>query len=257
MTAAEPLHVIIAGGGIGGLAIANGLQRAGVSVSVHEREVQHTDRLQRFRIHIDPNGSRALAELLSPALYSAFVATSGTGGNGIGFVTEHMKQLLQFDRDEGTHDPSDGGHFGISRITLRQLLLTELGEIVHYGSMFERYEQRPDDRIIAHFADGTTEIGDVLVGADGGTSRVRAQLLPHAQRVDTGIVTIAGKYALTPETRARLDPRLLRNPLSVIPPSGCGMFLAPHEFDIPTDISDVVGNEAGLEPGVLFDNTQP
>ncbi|MBL1079663.1 FAD-dependent monooxygenase [Nocardia sp. 2] len=257
MSTNEPLHVIVAGGGIGGLALANGLRRAGVSVSVHEREVRRTDRLQGFRIHIDPNGSRALAEMLSPELYSLFTACAGRGGNGFGVVTEQMKQLLRFEPDDSADDPAGGGHFGISRITLRQLLLADLEGIVHYGSMFERYEELADGRIAAYFADGTFEVGDVLVGADGGTSRVRAQRLPQAQRVETGIVTIAGKYALTPESRARLDPRLLRNPLSVIPPTGCGMFLAPHEFDIPAQAAGVVGNEAGLAPGVLFDNTQP
>ncbi|QLY29383.1 FAD-dependent monooxygenase [Nocardia huaxiensis] len=257
MSTNQPLHVIVAGGGIGGLALANGLRRAGVSVSVHERETQRTDRLQGFRIHIDPHGSRALAEMLSPELYSLFTACAGRGGNGFGVITEQMKPLLRFEPDDSAADPAGGGHFGISRITLRQLLLAELGGIVHYGSMFDRYEQRPDGRIEAFFADGSSQIGDVLVGADGGTSRVRAQYLPHAQRIETGIVTIAGKYALTSESRERLDARLLRNPLSVIPPSGCGMFLAPHEFDIPVEAAGLVGNEAGLTPGTLFDNTQP
>ncbi|MFJ9363771.1 FAD-dependent oxidoreductase [Nocardia sp. NPDC101769] len=255
MATNTPLHVIIAGGGIGGLALANGLRRAGVSVSVHERETQRTDRLQGFRIHINPHGSNALAELLSPELYSTFVACAGKGGNGFGFVTEQLRELLQIDPEEGEH--TAGGHYGISRITLRQLLLADLGDAVHYGSMFDRYERLPDGRILAHFGDGDSEIGDVLVGADGGTSRVRAQYLPHAERVDTGIVTIAGKYGLTPESRARLDARLLRNPLSVIPPSGCGMFLAPHEFDIPAGAERIVGNRPGLESGLLLDNTQP
>ncbi|MEU6584389.1 FAD-dependent monooxygenase [Nocardia sp. NPDC046763] len=250
-----PLHVIIAGGGIGGLALANGLHRAGVSVSVHERESQRTDRLQGFRIHINPNGSNALAELLSPPLYATFTACAGHGGNGFGFVTEQLTELLQIDPDEG--EATASGHYGISRITLRQLLLADLDGVVHYGSMLERYERLPDGRILAHFSDGTTEIGDVLVGADGGTSRVRAQFLPHAKRIDTGIVTIAGKYGLTPQSRAELDARLLRNPLSVIPPSGCGMFLAPHEFDIPEGAEQIVGNQAGIPAGLLLDNTQP
>ncbi|MTE13699.1 FAD-dependent oxidoreductase [Nocardia aurantiaca] len=255
MATNTPLHVIIAGGGIGGLALANGLRRAGVSVSVHERETQRTDRLQGFRIHINPHGSNALAELLAPEMYSTFVACAGKGGNGFGFVTEQLRELLQIDPEEGEH--TAGGHFGISRITLRRLLLADLGDIVRYGSMFDRYERLPDGRIRAYFADGASEIGDVLVGADGGSSRVRAQHLPHAERVDTGIVTIAGKYGLTPRSRARLDARLLRNPLSVIPPSGCGMFLAPHEFDIPAGAEQIVENSPGRPAGLLLDNTQP
>lgn len=248
MATNTPLRVIVAGGGIGGLALANGLRRAGVAVTVHEREVRRTDRLQGFRIHINPHGSAALSELLSPTLFDAFVAASGKGGNGFGFLTEQFDRLVDFDAT--TVEDTSADHYGISRITLRKLLLAELGDTVRYGSMFERYEHAPDGRVIAHFADGTTEIGDVLVGADGGTSRVRAQYLPRAERVDTGIVTISGKYALTDDSRHRLDPRLLAHPWSVIPPSGCGMFIAPHEFDAPATSPDV------LPPGLLFDDTQ-
>ncbi|MEV0246076.1 FAD-dependent monooxygenase [Nocardia sp. NPDC050712] len=253
---ARNLHVLIAGGGIGGLALANGLRRAGVSVSVHERETQRTDRLQGFRVHINPNGSRALAELLSPELFSTFIATSGKGSIGFGFVTEQLKELLEFDPIEPAHDPAGGDHYGVSRITLRQILLAELGDVVRYDSMFERYEHRADGRVVAHFADGTSEVGDVLIGADGGTSRVRAQYLPHAERVDTGIVTLGAKFLLTSESRRRIDPRLLTHPFSVIPPSGCGMFVAAHDFDAPTEAGAIGGNEAGLS-GPLFDNTQP
>ncbi|MFI9510135.1 FAD-dependent oxidoreductase [Nocardia sp. NPDC052566] len=249
------LRVIIAGGGIGGLALANGLRRAGVGVSVHEREIERTDRLQGFRIHISPKGSQALAELLSPQMFSTFISRTGKGDISFGFITEQMKQLLEFDPVEPTNNPAGGDRYGVSRITLRQILLAELGDTVRFGSMYERYERRQDGRVVAHFANGTTEIGDVLVGADGGTSRVRAQYLPHAQRIDTGIVTIAGKYPLTPETRDRLDPVLLRHPVSVIPPTGCGLFVAPHEFDEPTDDA-LLGATAPPVTGALFDNSQ-
>ena len=39
-------HVVIIGGGIGGLCLAQGLKRAGVSVAVYERDLTRTDRLE-------------------------------------------------------------------------------------------------------------------------------------------------------------------------------------------------------------------
>ena len=61
-----PLHVIVIGGGIGGLCLAQGLKRAGISVAVYERDRTLTDRLQGYRVHINPSGSRALHACLPP-----------------------------------------------------------------------------------------------------------------------------------------------------------------------------------------------
>jgi 2-polyprenyl-6-methoxyphenol hydroxylase-like FAD-dependent oxidoreductase len=72
-------HVVIAGGGLGGLCLAQGLKKAGVSVAVYERDRTRTDRLQGYRIHIDPNGSRALYECLPANLFEAFDSTGGVG----------------------------------------------------------------------------------------------------------------------------------------------------------------------------------
>jgi DNA-binding MarR family transcriptional regulator len=38
---------------------------------------------------------------------------AGKGGNGFGFVTEQMKELLRFDPQAAEHDPAAGGHYGI------------------------------------------------------------------------------------------------------------------------------------------------
>ncbi|MEV6427664.1 NAD(P)/FAD-dependent oxidoreductase [Nocardia sp. NPDC051463] len=261
MSANKSLRVIVAGGGIGGLALANGLRKAGVEVAVYERDRHRTDRVQGFRIHINPSGSRALHELLPDTAYRAFVAGSGKGATRFGFVTEQMKDLLHLDSEliEGERDEIDR-NYGISRITLRQILLADLGAVVHYDKAVTGYTELPDGRIEAHFADGGSTVGDVLVGADGGTSRVRAQRLPHAQRVETGIVTVAGKFTLTDDSRRRLTPKFSASPLAVMPPKGCGMFIAPHEFDRPDpQYSGIGGNDgaAALVPGALFDNTQP
>ncbi len=253
-------RVAIVGGGTGGLCLAQALHRAGVEVSVYERSRLRTDRLQGYRVHINPRGSGALHECLPPELWQAFVATCGTSGNSFGFVTEQLVDLLLVE-DELTsgagRDPVNA-HHSVSRITLHQVLSAGLDGVLHLGKEFQRYERAADGTIVLHFADGTTATADVLVAADGANSRVRGQYLPHAKRVDTGIRAIAGKYPLTDDAKRWLPTRLHAGPNNVIPPAGCGMFVAPHELDaglVPT-VNGIGGNdETSAHDAVLFDNT--
>ncbi|MET1083726.1 MAG: NAD(P)-binding protein, partial [Burkholderiales bacterium] len=64
MTTLQKLNVMIIGGGIGGLCLAQALHRAGIRVTVYERTEARTDWLQGYRIHINPHGSRALHDCL-------------------------------------------------------------------------------------------------------------------------------------------------------------------------------------------------
>lgn len=256
------MHVLVVGGGLGGLCLAQGLRKAGVSVAVYERDRTRTDRLQGYRIHIAPMGAAALHECLPPELFDAFVATTGKSGDGFTFLTEQLTPLLRTTAEDfgGTGgDPADS-HHSVSRITLRQVLLAGLGDAVHFDKKFQRYAERPDGTIVAYFEDGTEAVGDVLVGADGGNSRVRRQRLPDAQRIDTGIIGIAGKLPLTEDTRPLL-PAPLRSGAAFVAgaPGGKAMFFAIQEFDrvrvpVPAGIG---GTDAAEEvhPGLLFDNT--
>ena len=73
----------------------------------------------------------------------------------------------------------------VSRIALRRTLSKGLDNVVHYGKKLIAFEDAPEGVVTAHFEDGTCTSGDVLVGADGASSRLREQLLPYARRVET------------------------------------------------------------------------
>jgi 2-polyprenyl-6-methoxyphenol hydroxylase-like FAD-dependent oxidoreductase len=260
----SPLQVMIIGGGIGGLCLAQGLQQAGMSVVVYERDRTLTDRLQGYRVHINPAGSRALHACLPPELFDAFDRTCGKPGRAIRFLTEQMRVLLAFEGEMLAEQQRDGvaKHRSASRITLRQVLLSGLDDIVHLGKTFTRYEERGDGRIVAHFEDGTSAAGDILVAADGGGSRVRRQLLPQAERIDTGVVGIAGRVFLDDTSRARLAPLLLDGLTLVAARGGLGLFAAVQESDSERDgegQDDIagIGDNADLgAAGNLFDNTR-
>jgi salicylate hydroxylase len=211
--------VLIVGGGIGGLCLAHGLRRAGIPVDVYERTTERTDWLQGYRIHINPAGARALRNCLEPAAWTSFLDTVSSGDGGFGFRTDRGTDLLRFAGHEISTPAAR--HYGVSRINLREILLAGLDDIVHLGKTFERYETTPDGRVTATFADGTTASADLLIGADGANSRVRGQLLPQARRVGTGVVTVAGRYRLTPDREAALPPELT-NQTNLVVPSGRG-----------------------------------
>lgn len=227
------LRVLIAGGGIGGLCLAQGLRRAGVEVAVYERAATAAAFREGYRLHISPEGSRALAACLPAELFQAVQATSGRPPRAMSFVTEHLAELLSADvlPDDAEPDPI-AAHRSVNRHTLRRILLDGLDDVVRFAKECVGYERR-GDTVTAHFADGSSAEGDVLVGAEGGRSAVRAELLPHAGRVETGMISVGGLLPLTAETRRLLPPQLLRGPAGVLAPHGFSMFVATHEAVIP------------------------
>ena len=103
-----------------------------------------------------------------------------------------------------------------------------------------------DGRVTAYFSDGTSATADVLIGADGANSRVRQQLLPDAERIDTGILAIAGKHRLD---GANL-PRALREDANMIIPTGSGfLFTAVWQPDRTMIV------EEPAPDGFLLDNS--
>lgn len=256
-----PLHIIIIGGGIGGLCLAQALKCAGISVAVYERNPARVWP-EGYRIHINPVGSRALYECLPAALWDIFIAIASKPPAGLGFLTEQLEQLVVIGEEfmaNTTGNPINA-HYPVNRIALRHLLLANMQDVIQFDKVFERYEQSAGAKVTAFFADGTSATGDVLVAADGANSRVRQQYLPHAQRVEIGAAGIGGKLVLTEQPRTWLPRQLLSRMNLTLAPSRYTLFNAPfahahHPADARTRIEEQA-QAVGLNPELLIDGGQ-
>ncbi|GHH48235.1 FAD-dependent oxidoreductase [Lentzea cavernae] len=198
------MRVLIIGAGTGGLCLAHGLKKAGVGVALFERDRTPRSMLIGYRVGISPDGSKALHSCLPPDVFAEFVRTTARPPKHIVMRTEKYKELLVGEIDTELDDSRS--EKSVSRIAMRTALLGGLDDVVRFDKSFRHYSHNDDGTVTAFFDDGTSETGDVLVGADGAQSKVRRLRLPDAKVVDTGITSIAGKLPLTDETVKLLPP---------------------------------------------------
>ncbi|MFC4589917.1 FAD-dependent oxidoreductase [Sphaerisporangium corydalis] len=176
--------MIVIGAGLGGLALANGLRRAGIGVAVYERDPSPLIRRQGYRLHLSDVGIDALTSVMAPERLAAFLSTAHTPA----------PRFVRFDPMlEKSEVLEHGGlHLSIDRRTLRDTLLADVAETITYGMRLTGF-QVAAGHVTARFDDGTTAAADVLIGADGINSAVRRQYLPHIRIVGTGLVQLYGK----------------------------------------------------------------
>ncbi len=236
------MSVIIVGAGLGGLSLAQGLCKAGIPCQVYERDESPEARLQGYRLHIDQVGDTALRAVLRPEQHDLFRATAGRALPLTTVYDEQLTAVTQLAAEAGVH-------LNINRFTLRQILLH--GQEVRYGKRFTHHET-DDDGVTAHFADGTSTRGVLLVGADGVNSPVRRQYLPHARVVDTGLVQLYGRIPLTSETRKLFDPEMFTIFSMLVSPERTMVGFAP--VDYPEPVADAC---ARLVPDLRLRDSEP
>jgi len=236
------LKVIVVGAGLGGLCLAQALRRRDIDVDVFERDRSPWERPQGYRLHLDPDGVSALRQVLTPALFELFGATSMKVLPVTAIVDTALAAQRRIPLDEhwSTPDRSPHGtcaHLNVNRATLRQTLLAGLDEIVHFGKTFSHYEM-DGIGVTATFEDGTRVRGDLLVGADGIRSRVRRQRVPHAQIQDSGVRAIYGRLAIA--EAVRLLPDSVREDAFTVALDSSRLFLGLGPVVFPTR-PDVAG----------------
>ncbi|AGS25992.1 FAD-dependent oxidoreductase [Rhizobium etli] len=224
------VDIAIIGAGPGGLALAQGLKKNGIDTAVFERDPVRADYVQGFRMRIRQRGISALEANLPPHLFQAFLDTLGLAPTENLILDERFERLAntvrRISEPEDTHIEKS-----VSRITLRQILLSGMEGILHTGKHFQRYEILADGTAIAHFADGSAVRTNLLVGADGADSAVRRQLLPELKSFDTGVRRLAGKITLVDAARHAISPLLTDFNTNIRPRSGRSLMITSHRVD--------------------------
>lgn len=190
------MHVAVIGAGMGGLALAAGLARAGIRVTVYERAPVLGE--LGAGITMSPNAVRVLDWV-------------GVDVRRIGYAPDRQWQqhwqtgevLREYHRGADFAERHGGaGYYHVHRADLHAALAEAL-EKAAPGAMRLGAELRSVTETGAMvFADGEVADADVVVGADGVRSAVRASLWPTDKPKFTGQVAWRG---LVPRTSLPAD----------------------------------------------------
>jgi hypothetical protein len=170
--------ILIIGAGLGGLALAQGLVKAGFHATVFERDESPASRPQGYRISIRSLGMQALSALLTPEKLSR-LSEAKVADVGDGFTCANEKMEPFFSVPQG-----QDAAVQFLRTELRSLL--QEGIDIKWNKRLSRFEDN-GDQVVAHFEDGSHAAGDLLVGCDGGGSSVR-ELLPSVYGNSLGLI---------------------------------------------------------------------
>jgi len=199
-TNATHFRIAIVGAGLGGLCLAQNLRRHGIMAEIFERDQSPWERPQGYRLHLDADGINALHDSLTPDLFRLFDETSMKAAAFTTIVDTQLAIRMRRSHDQhgGTHVRPHAGlpaHVNVNRATLRELLLSGLGEQLHFGCKLTSVAEHADG-VALHFDDGSRVDADILVGADGIRSPVRAWRAPQLQTQDSGVRAIYGRIPL-------------------------------------------------------------
>jgi 2-polyprenyl-6-methoxyphenol hydroxylase-like FAD-dependent oxidoreductase len=184
--------VTIIGAGLGGLILARVLHVHGIAATIYEAEDSPDARTQGGMLDIhDYNGQPALR---AAGLIDEFRSLILEGREATRVLAPDGTVLLD-EPDDGT-----GGRPEVQRGELRQMLLDTLpADTIRWSHKVTGVRHLDEGRHEVTFADDTTVVTNLLVGADGAWSRVRP-LLSDAAPEYVGISFIE-TYLIDADTR--------------------------------------------------------
>ena len=189
------MKAIIVGGGIGGLAAAVALRRANVEAVVFERASELRE--VGAGVALWANATKVLRGL---GLYGPVREAGAEIGGEV--RSWSGKKLFSFSAADLRRRFGEA-NLAIHRADLHAALLSALPEsTVRLGAELADFEQN-GQCVVAHFAEGWEERGNLLVGADGLHSAVRARVLQDGPPRYAGFTAwrgiVEGADGLVPE----------------------------------------------------------
>lgn len=201
------MKALIVGGGIGGAAVALALNRAGWDVEVLEQ----SDRLTEVGagIQLSPNGIRVLEALdvmpaLDPLVYQPETLSLRRGRSGREIFSIPIKDVAEQRWGARYLQVHRADMLAALQVTLE----ARVPDAFRLNSKVTGYSQTPAKATV-HLADGRNLDADLVVGADGIHSAIRAQMIGPDKPRYTG--NFAWRAVVPMERLGDLVP----------PPSGC------------------------------------
>lgn len=244
-------HILIAGGGLGGLALAQALIARGHTVEVFERD-NGVGQRQGYYLTVNGDGGEALRRVLPEELYELYLATARRPyEHQASIVRDTDLNLLGMQPSLGRRNVGERRHTGVDRRTLRRILGLGIEACVQWGVSAVDYSEDEEGVTLA-LSDGRSARGDFLVIANGIRSRLRDKRLPGTEFVPASItgIQLYARTTFTDELLA-LTPEELHDSMTMVV-DGRGNRALVGSFRPRTPIA-----EAAQSAGVELDPIEP
>jgi len=160
-------NIAIIGAGLGGLMLARVLHVHGIDATVYEADESPTARTQGGMLDIHENNGQVA--LKAAGLFKQFLKIIHQGGQATRVLDQNGKVLID-EPDDGT-----GGRPEVPRGALRQILLDSLpANTLRWGHKLREASAIGGGQHLLTFVNGASVTTDLLIGADGAWSKVRA-----------------------------------------------------------------------------------
>ena len=197
--------IAIVGGGIGGLAAAGFLRKAGLNVAVYEQAAELKE--VGAGVVISPNAVRLLRRL---GVLDRFLKAAVPIETGWEFRRWQDGSVLSSEDMSLCEELYGERSYFIHRADLLEAVRRAVpGEIAHLGARCTGLDLRSDGATL-HFADGSSSVADVVIGADGVHSSIRGVVVTPDPAQYSGMCAFR---ALVPAEQA---PAFARRPVHTL-----------------------------------------